>query len=237
MRTSNILLVSFVGVAFVVMAVCNFVMKVDFEAKKNAKIEVHEYKPLHTTRFNHLKIIGEIHSSDYISIDSAAQFDISVLSEINDYVKFKFIGDTASIEFLPIPDSLHLERDNRIRIKCSSLKSITIANVYMNVYSLQSENLAIKLSGDATLRMHKGKFKNVSVVTKDSSEVILEAGTDETEHWRTNIISHIKLKLLNKSKFTATDVPFKSVESYIGDSVYVTFSGRSLDAFLKPSKK
>lgn len=242
MKTSNKLLLGFVGVLFAGMITCNFILKGEYEKQKNEMIETDEYRTLSKEPFKYIKVFSsqKRNYNTEVSIQQAANYEISSLEEFSKFAKVRFVGDTLLVNFEVIPDSLDLDKPKRITIKCPSVSFIELKDVQAYINEFKLLDLKIELKGSTDLNFYNARIANLIVneYAYTHCKIVNSTNNEESEEAvNQNHIDHLKLMLNDKSSFEAKNVPFKTLDPVVGDSANLSLSGASLRPLLKNSTR
>ncbi|MDJ1483288.1 hypothetical protein QNI16_22510 [Cytophagaceae bacterium YF14B1] len=244
MKTSNKLLLGFVGVLFAGMLTCNFILKAEYERIKNEKIVSKEYRTLSKDSFKYIKVDGTnqlfttTDDDSEVLVEYATTYEITSLQDISSFAKIRFIGDTLLVNFEAIPDSLRTYDNQRLIIRCPSVSFIELKNVnkgYLSDFKLS--DLTIHLKGTSYLGVLNNRIdKMILQEYNDSScEINMTNGAEFKKDTAKKYINHLKLTLKDRSSFNADDIPFTTIDPIVDDSANISLSGASLRPLLKRS--
>ncbi|MDJ1503190.1 hypothetical protein [Xanthocytophaga agilis] len=235
MKTSNKLLLGFIGVLFAGMLTSNFILKAKYDKIKSEKIEADEYRTLSKEAFKYLKVDGtDANFDSRISVEFAPDYEISSFQDISEFAKINFKGDTLLVKFEKIPDSLNIHDGRRLIIRCPSMYSFELQNIDGSMNKFKVSDLIVKLKGSSSLNVLENQIDNLIIEESDSSSCDLNMDYQEEEKGATqSYINHLKLTLKDRSSFKADDIPFKTIDPIVGDSADISLSGASLRPLLK----
>ncbi|MDJ1469885.1 hypothetical protein QNI19_15745 [Cytophagaceae bacterium DM2B3-1] len=236
MKTSNKLLLGFVGVLFAGMLTCNFILKAEYERIKTEKIATDEFRTLSKNPFKYIRVDGRNAAIESrVSIEFATNYEISSLQEIEKFAKIRFNGDTLLVNFEKIPDSVEVD-GGKLFIKCPSLQLVDLQGMDGYVSGFKLTNLAVILKGSGEFRIFSSQIDNLTIEESDNSSCDLNSDLHsqiEDNNVTQSYINHLKLTLKDKSSFNADDIPFKTIDPIVGDSANISLSGASLRPLLK----
>jgi len=210
----------------------NFILKKEYDKVDKSDIYWNYHKILQQP-FKYLKITGG--NGTRIAFEQSPHYSVRILQEWERYhggeIKAHIANDTLYVNFdyePPTPfDFFYIKNTTTVRIFSPELLSFDGFNTNFEMYKLKQKSMKVNLTGRSKFEVESmvRSLDSITVVQRDSSEVVFEMSPDYQQESQRKII---KFKTPNGNEATYTPPLIKSNEAMTINNVKANIQGYSL---------